>query len=158
MAEAALVMPLFLAVLLGAVRILVICYQGIRLQYEVSETMRMTFTLDKAARSNRTWGDYFPSTLFTRVRGTGVSIRFYNGAGQNKMIDPNNYKLSHTNSAGTTQETWTWPGADALPGETVSVTILSPQQILPAELAGISSASITLRAKAVAVIHRTQDE
>jgi len=157
MAEAAIVMPLFLAVLLGSIRILLICYQGIRLQYEVSETMRMTFTLDKAARGGLDWANYFANTLMPRARATGVTVRFYGSTAGARMIDPRDYELSYTDSFG--QTTQGWPGAAALPGETFSLTIKSQEPLLPAGLVGNSSLlNISLRAKAVAIIHRTQNE
>ncbi len=152
--QAAIVLPLFLAVLLGSIRILLICYQGIRLQYEVSETMRMTFTLDSAGRGGLTWANYFANTFRPRARATGVNIKF---SPQSGMIDINNYELSYTNSQGNTVQGW--PDANALPGGTFSLTIKSNEPLLPKGLvSNTSPLAITLRAKAVAVIHRTQGE
>lgn len=155
MAEAAIVMPLFFAVLLGSIRILLICYQGIRLQYEVSETMRMTFTLNNAARGGKTWGDYFPATLWSRTRNSGLSLRF---TGNPISINQSDISLSYLKS-GSVDPIGGWPGADAVPGETFSVTVRTVEPLLPSGLVGNTSAlSIALRAKAVAVIHRTQGE
>lgn len=155
MAEAALVMPLFLAVLLGAIRILFVCYQGIRLQYEVSETMRMTFTLDKAARGQSGWQQYFTQTLSNRaqaIRLSGLLSSTQSGGGLGGGgIASGNIAVQYRNGTA-------WPNSAALPGDTVSVTILSTEPILPAGLIDVSSFGITLRAKAVAIIHRTQDE
>ncbi len=146
MVEAAIAMPLFFAVLLSSIRILVICYQGIRLQYEVSETTRMTFTLDRAARGTPTWQDYFSNTLAARASGAGLS-------------GLTNIKVSHivaTNDPVTANPGW--PGGTAKPGDAFSVEVTSEEPLLPEALAGIAEPSITLRAKAVAMIQRTEAE
>lgn len=163
MVQAAIVLPLFMAVLLGSIRILLICYQGIRLQYEVSETTRMTFTLDKAARGGRGWEDFFASSLETRAKTNGLSglgfqtsIDIGNGNNGSKKCDPKNIELSYVSSTG--QTSTSWPAASAKPGETFSVTIKSQEPLLPSGLSRIASPTIELRAKAVAVIHRAQNE
>lgn len=146
MVEAAIAMPLFFAVLLSSIRILVICYQGIRLQYEVSETTRMTFTLDRAARGTPTWQNYFSNTLAARASGAGLS-------------GLTNIKVSHiVTISGTPIPLPQWPGSKAKPGDTFSVEVTSEEPLLPEALAGIAAPSITLRAKAVAMIQRTEAE
>jgi len=169
MVQAAIILPLFMAVLLGSIRILVISYQGIRLQHEVSETLRMTFTLDRASRQldpgssqGATWEDYFYTRLFRKSYGMGLVLggKFGNGGGKNynyKVINPvGTIEMFYTNLQGST--TSDWPRSDAKPGETFSITVKSQEPLFSTKLAGISSPTIELRAKAVAVINRAEDE
>ncbi len=159
MVQAALVLPLFMAVLLGSLRMLLICYQGIRLQYDVSETTRMTFTLDSAARGGKKWEDFFGSTLETRSAKSGLSgLKFgvsvdTGNPMPGKRCDPSNLLLKYKGQA-----TTTWPSASAKPGETVSLDIITNEPLLPNGLGGVRSPTIQLRARAVAVLHRGENE
>lgn len=160
MVQAAIVLPLFLGLLLGSIRILLICYQGIRLQYEVSETTRMTFTLDSAARGGSKWQDYFSNTFAARATSAGlVGLVFSTSSNGGKVIPSNNITVKHTViNNGIAAILSQWPGAKAKPGETVSIQITSSEPLLPNGLGGIKSPSIVLSAKAVAMIHRAENE
>jgi Flp pilus assembly protein TadG len=159
MVEAAITLPLFFAVLFSSLRILVICYQGVRLQYEVSETTRMTFTLDSEARGGQTWKNYFSTNLAARASGAGLSGLLATTTGGMVSLSPDNINVKHiviiNNTATSTSQ---WPGGSAKPGDTFSVEVTSEEPLLPEALEGIASPSVTLRAKAVAMIHRTEVE
>lgn len=160
MVQAALALPLFLALLLGSIRILLICYQGIRFQYEVSETTRMTFTLDQAARGGKTWQRYFSDTFASRARNAGLSgLRFETSVDGASTIPANNITVNHIVLVNATPiPSAQWPGSTAKPGDTFSVQITSSEPLIPNNLGGIASPSVKLTAKAVAMIHRAENE
>lgn len=159
MVEAAIALPLFFAVLLSSIRILVICYQGVRLQYEVSETTRMTFTLDSDARGGQTWEEYFSDNLASRASAAGLSGLISTTTGGLVNLSPNNVRVEHIVAIDDTPVARPqWPGGTAKPGDTFSVEVTSEEPLLPEALEGIAAPSITLRAKAVAMIHRTEAE
>ncbi|MEY4701207.1 MAG: hypothetical protein RL326_1394 [Pseudomonadota bacterium] len=159
MVEAAVALPLFFAVLLSSIRILVICYQGVRLQYEVSETTRMTFTLDSDARGGQTWEEYFSDNLATRASAAGLSGLVSTTTGGLASLLPGKVQVQHVTTINNSATTRTqWPGGTAKPGDTFSVEVTSEEPLLPEALEGIAAPSITLRAKAVAMIHRTEAE
>jgi Flp pilus assembly protein TadG len=160
MVQAALALPLFLALLFGSIRILLICYQGIRFQYEVSETTRMTFTLDKNARGGKTWQGYFSDTFASRARNAGLSgLRFETSPDGASTIPANNITVNYIVLVnGTPTTSLQWPGNTAKPGDTFSVQITSSEPLIPNKLGGIASPSLVLTAKAVAMIHRAEDE
>jgi hypothetical protein len=159
MVEAAIALPLFFAVLLGSIRILVICYEGIRFQYEVSETTRITFTSDKAARGGKVWEDYFKETLATRASKSGLSGLGVKDNGNGKFTIEKDITPKHIfKNKGKQEIVKRWPPTSAKPGETVSIEISSEEPLLPEALADIASPTITLTAKAVAMINRGADE
>lgn len=163
MVEAAIALPMFFAVLLSSVRILMVCYQGIQLQNEVSETTRMTFTLDNAARAGDSWQTYFESTLSNRISRTGLSglgKRDEHGKLQlaKDKLKPKRKKEQPSQGGGNTPFEDGWPGPMSQPGEAFSIEITSEEPLLPASLAGINSPTITLKARAVAIINRLEGE
>jgi hypothetical protein len=159
MVEAAIALPLFLTLLLGSIRVLMICYEGIQFQYEVSETTRLTFTLDNAGRSKKLWETYFKETLANRISKSGLSGLLRRDEQGNAQLDQSKIKPKRTlKGQGQPSLASGWPGSNSQPGDTFTIEVTSDEPLLPKSFAGIESPAITLKAKAVAIINRVEGE
>jgi len=145
--EAAVALPLFLGILLAGLYLLLFCFQMLRFQYDVAESTRETFTRNRAARGNVGWGTYLIAQLGNRSRDLGLP-----------PWQLENVTFSTCALGGDPQQRLALCGAQAQPGESVSLVFAVTQQFGLANLGGITLPDMTFRTKSIAVIQMTEGE
>lgn len=71
--EAALILPLFLAILFISIQLMLVSYRLLRFQYEVAEATRQTFTLNSSERGNIPYVQFLQAQLIQRAQAAGMS-------------------------------------------------------------------------------------
>jgi hypothetical protein len=149
--QAALIMPFLLAIIFASVNLIIISSKSVRFQYDITQVTREAFAKTKSERGNLNWQPYIQNNLLTRAQAAGLSAAATPTTFQNGITPT--FRLSN----GTSVSNWT-PATSAKSGDVFHVEAQSTEAVFPSALLGLSSLQITLRARAIAFIQRTQDE
>jgi Flp pilus assembly protein TadG len=144
--EAAVALPVFLAVMLFSVVLMHFCFKLVQFQQSLSEATRNAFSLNKTQRGG-SWQAYIESTLQEGTQNF-KGIKDLNL----RQVEQQPVKFLATQCTG-------WSCANsAKPGDTFAIEYVVTADILPNSIAGISLPQIQFRSKAVATVMREQDE
>jgi Flp pilus assembly protein TadG len=149
--QAALIMPFLLAIIFASVNLIIISSKSVRFQYDMTQVTREAFAKTKGDRGNLSWANYIQNNLLTRAQAAGLSSAA--NAGPFKAAITPTFRLSD----GTSVSNWT-PATPPKSGDIFYAEAQSTEAIFPSALLGLSSLQITLRARAIAFIQRTEDE
>jgi Flp pilus assembly protein TadG len=144
MVEAAIVLPVFLAIMLISMKVMVLCFHFLRFQYEVSEITRQAFVQSASQRNNLDWQTFIVNNINSRAASIGLAT---SSPAQNATV-------SFSNCSG-------WPcSQSAQVGDIFSISIALSEPVLGAgsSIAGISWQNLTMTAKAVAFVQQEQNE
>jgi Flp pilus assembly protein TadG len=144
MVEAAIVLPLFLAIMLISMKILVVCFHFLRFQYEVSEITRQAFVQNASQRSNLDWQTFVVNNINSRAASIGLAT----------ASPAQNATVSFSNCTG-----WNCSQTAQI-GDIFSISIPLSEPVLGSgsAIAGISWQNLTITAKAVAFVQQEENE
>jgi len=154
MVEAAIAMPLFLAILFTSMWLLVLCFKLLRFQYELADITRQTFLLTPLQRSGVAvgggagigWQAFLEDQVTKRLQSIGLS----------SSLGANNYNVQFS-PARAMCEGWGCAGT-AQPGDVFSITVTLNEPVFGANLANISLQRLSIDTKAIAFVLQAQNE
>jgi len=145
MVEAAIVLPLFLAIMLISLRALIVCYHFLQFQHEVSEITRQAFVLNSSQRGNLTWQNYLVNQINSRASQIGL---FTQTPASQAIVQFSNCSVADWSCSAT-----------ATMGDIFSITINITEPVINnGSLAGISWQNIPLSTKSIAFVQQPESE
>lgn len=157
MVEAAVVMPIFLAILLISMYLMVLSFKVLRFQYEISDIARQTFLLTPSQRASVAGAAGIPMSwrafLDAQIDGKLSAIGFSSSL---QKLRPNNYNVQFS-PARLGCVAWDC-AASAMPGDVFSITITLNEPMFGATLAGLSWQVLSIDTKVIAFVSRPQNE
>jgi Flp pilus assembly protein TadG len=152
MVEAAVVLPIFLAVLFISINALVFCFHLLRFQYELSDLTRQTFVLSQSERgslvgtgANASWQSFLETMINNRAMKIGLTTNSPASYASVQFI---------SKSIGTCSGWNCTTSANA--GDLFTISVRLEEPIFGASLAGISWTNISIDVKALAFIQTEQ--
>ncbi len=152
MVEAAVVLPIFIAVILISIKALLFCFHLLQFQYELSDITRQTFVLSQSERGavagtggNLSWQSFLETLINNRASKIGLASGNPAANATVRFISDSTGVCSGW-SCNTT----------ARSGDLFTISVLLEEPIFGPSLARISWTNITINVKALAFIQREQ--
>ena len=154
MVEAAIVLPIFLAVLLLTFQVMIFCFHLLQFQYEVAEITRQAFVLSANERAgilgqygNVSWQNFITTQINQRARDIGLATTNPANTAETRFITPGNKSCSGWQCS-----------ASATRGDVFSIDLPIRENILGQKIAGISWATVSVNVRAIGFVQRPQNE
>lgn len=145
MVEAAIVLPLFLAIMFFSIRALIVCYHFLQFQHEVSEITRQAFVLNASQRGNLSWQNYLVNKIDSRASQIGLTTQT---PASQATVQFSNCSVADWSCSAT-----------ATMGDIFSITINITEPVINyGSLAGISWQNIPLSTKSIAFVQQPESE